>query len=76
MSKKTLFLAQCLITLMMAFSMSGIMGFISLGAAFLPVWPQSFIIAWPIAFVLTQIVTPVAFGLAKMLTPMKSGPAA
>ncbi len=76
MSKKTLFLAQCLITLMMAFSMSGIMGFIALGTAFLPVWPQSFIIAWPIAFVLTQIVTPVSFGLARLLLPGQSRPAA
>ena len=72
MTKRTLFVAQLLITFMMAFSMSGIMGLISAGPAFLPHWPISGLMAWPVAFVLTQIVTPIAFGLAKMLSPAKS----
>lgn len=74
MSKKTLFLAQLLITFSMALTMSGIMGFIALGAAFLPIWPKSFLIAWPIAFVVSQIITPLSFKLAHRLT-MSARPA-
>lgn len=69
MPKKTLFLAQLFITFGMAFSMSGIMGFISVGPDFLPHWPLSFITAWPIAFIMTQIVTPLAFKLAHAIAP-------
>lgn len=69
MPKKTLFLAQLFITFGMAFSMSGIMGFISAGTGFLSHWPLSFITAWPIAFIMTQIVTPLAFKLAHAIAP-------
>ncbi|KKB78131.1 hypothetical protein VW35_12540 [Devosia soli] len=68
MSKKTIILAQVFISFSMALSMSGIMGFIALGADVLAVWPRSFIIAWPIAFVVSQILTPLSFKLANMLT--------
>jgi hypothetical protein len=64
--RKTLLLAQVLITFMMAASMSGIMSFIALGpsALWLRVWPSQFLIAWPIAFVLTLFVSKFAFSLA------------
>ena len=64
--RKTLLLAQVLITFMMALSMSGIMSFIALGPTvlWLSVWPKQFIIAWPIAFVMTLFVSKFAFALA------------
>lgn len=65
--RKTLLFAQLLITLMMAASMSGIMSLIALGPTqeWLHVWPRQFVIAWPIAFVLTFFVSRIAFGIAK-----------
>lgn len=68
--KKTLFVAQLLITFMMALSMSGIMSLIALGPTreWLYAWPGQFIIAWPIAFCLTLVVSKVAFGIALRLT--------
>lgn len=67
--RKTLLLAQVLITFMMALSMSGIMSFIALGptAYWLSVWPQQFIVAWPIAFVLTLFVSKFGFALSFMI---------
>lgn len=64
--KKTLLLAQAFITLMMAFSMSGIMSFIALGPTWLWLteWPKAFIIAWPIAFLLTLFVSRLGFAMA------------
>ena len=46
--------------------MSGIMSFIALGPTvlWLSVWPKQFIIAWPIAFVMTLFVSKFAFALA------------
>lgn len=68
--KKTLLIAQLLMTFMMAFLMSGIMSLLQLGATvtWLQVWPQQFIIAWPIAFCLTLFVSKIAFGVAHRLT--------
>ncbi|HQZ14099.1 MAG TPA: DUF2798 domain-containing protein [Devosia sp.] len=70
MPKKTLLVAQLLMTFMMALSMSGIMSLIALGPTetWLRAWPMQFIIAWPIAFLLTQISTRIAFPLANRLT--------
>ncbi len=70
MSRKTIFLAQFLITLMMATLMSGTMSLIVMGptSEWLAIWPRQALTAWPIAFVFTQIVTPVAFFLAARLT--------
>lgn len=64
--KKTLLLAQVLITFMMAASMSGIMSLLVLGptAQWLHAWPGQFVMAWPIAFVLTLFVSRLGFGLA------------
>ena len=56
-------------TFSMALAMSGIMGFISVGPDFLPRWPLVFAIAWPIAFLVTQVVTPLAFRLAFLIAP-------
>lgn len=67
--KKTLLIAQLCITFMMAFSMSGIMGLIAMGptAIWLWTWPQQFIIAWPIAFVLTLFTSRIGFAIARRL---------
>lgn len=64
--KKLLLLAQAAITMMMAFSMSGIMSLIALGptAQWLHEWPKAFITAWPIAFCLTLFVGPLGFKIA------------
>jgi hypothetical protein len=67
--KKTLLVAQAMITMMMAFSMSGIMSLIALGptAHWLHEWPRAFITAWPIAFCLTLFVGPLGFRIAGMI---------
>jgi hypothetical protein len=72
-NKHTLLIAQVLITLMMAFSMSGIMGLIALGPTpeWLASWPNSFIIAWPIAFCLTLPFGKIAFAISGRLTAAK-----
>lgn len=66
MDKKTLLIAQIIITFMMALSMSGIMSAFGMGLtkAWLQAWPRQFIIAWPIAFILTQGVSRVAVPIA------------
>ncbi len=66
MDKKTLIIAQLIMTFMMALMMSGIMLGIGMGfrAEWLRHWPPQFLIAWPIAFALTQLVSRVAFPLA------------
>jgi hypothetical protein len=75
--KKTTLVLQLCMTFMMALTMSGTMGFISVGPDFLPHWPVSFIIAWPIAFVYTRIINPIAFKIAlKIAPPHKQGGAA
>ena len=63
---KTLLLAQTFITFFMAASMSGIMSVIHMGPTleWLQTWPREFIIAWPIAFILTQIFSRLGFKLA------------
>ncbi|MGN0932235.1 DUF2798 domain-containing protein [Falsigemmobacter intermedius] len=69
MDKKVLIIAQILMTLMMAFSMSGIMMLVALGPheGFFREWMSQFIIAWPIAFLMTQVVSRIAFPLAGIL---------
>ena len=77
--RKTLLFAQLLITLMMAASMSGIMSMIALGptAEWLHAWPKQFIIAWPIAFVLTLFVSRIAFSIAaRVMSKRPDQPAA
>lgn len=69
-NKKTLLVAQLFITLMMAFSMSGIMSLIILGPTLFKVdtWMSTFIMAWPIAFCLSIPVGKIAFAIAGRLT--------
>jgi hypothetical protein len=69
-SPKTIILAQALISLMMAASMSGIMSLIAMGPTkeWLHAWPKHFIVAWPIAFCLSLVVSKVAFDIAVRLT--------
>ena len=69
MDKKTLLIAQILMTFMMALMMSGIMSLLVFGptAEWLRVWRHQFLLAWPIAFVLTLGVSRIAFPLAGRL---------
>lgn len=71
MDKKTRLIAQILITLMMTVSMSGIMSAIGMGLTreWLLAWPKQALIAWPIAFLLTQLTSRVAFAIAFRLRP-------
>ena len=70
MNRKTIIIAQILITLMMATLMSGTMSLIAMGptAEWLAGWPRQALIAWPIAFIFTQLTTPLAFALAHRTT--------
>lgn len=65
-SKRTILLAQALISGMMAALMTGTFGLLHSGAsvAFLHDWGQSFITAWPIAFCFSLVVGPLAFRIA------------
>ena len=69
MDKKTIFLSQLLMTFMMALSMSGIMAWVSLGPAVFTVkiWLGQFIVAWPIAFVLTSVAWPASMALTRQV---------
>ena len=71
MDKRTIITTQIIMTFLMAMSMSGIMSLIALGptALWLSVWPKQFIIAWPIAFVLTNIAFRIATPLARKIMP-------
>lgn len=68
--KKTILIAQALISLTMAFLMTGIFSLIEFGPtlAWLRTWMQNFVTAWPIAFVLSIIVSKVSFGIAFRIT--------
>lgn len=74
LEKKTLLLAQVLITFMMAGLMSGIMSLIALGptAEWLAAWPRQFALAWPIAFFLTLFTGRIGVGLAVRILGGKS----
>lgn len=63
---RLILIAQFFISAMMACLMTGIFGFLHLGAsaAFVAEWLRSFLTAWPIAFGLSLMVGPVAFRLA------------
>ena len=64
--KKTILIAQFLISMTMAFLMTGIFSLLELGPTleWLQVWMKNFITAWPIAFVLSIIVSKLAFDVA------------
>ena len=67
---KTIIIAQIFISCMMAFLMTGIFSFLSLGPTilWLQAWSGAFIEAWPIAFVLSLGVGKLAFKLAGMIS--------
>ncbi|MCE0495611.1 DUF2798 domain-containing protein [Vibrio salinus] len=68
--KQTLIIAQIFISLMMAFLMTGIFSLLELGMtqAWLYTWIKHFILAWPIAYVLSIFVGNVSFKLANKVT--------
>lgn len=72
--KKTTLVLQIAMTFMMALTMSGTLGFIFFGSGFVSQWFQTFIVAWPIAFIYTRIINPIAFKIAfKIAPPHKAG---
>lgn len=72
---RTVLIAQALISLMMAFLMTGIFCFLSMGLdpAMPQRWMLNFVTAWPIAFCLSIPVSKLAFGLAFRLAPARRG---
>jgi hypothetical protein len=60
---------QLTMTFLMALSMSGIMATIILGLGEVSIgtWLHHFIIAWPIAFVMTNILFPVAMKITGLV---------
>ena len=68
--KRTLIVAQILISCMMAFLMVGIFSFVEFGATqvWLENWISRFIVAWPIAFVLSIFVSNLSFRIAVKVT--------
>ena len=73
MPKKTTLVLQISMTFMMALAMSGTLGFIHDGWDFWPHWPQTFLMAWPIAFIYTRIINPIAFNIAFRIAPPHGG---
>jgi Protein of unknown function (DUF2798). len=69
MDKRTILISQLVMTFMMAFSMSAIMLLIAVGptAAWLQIWPKQFLIAWPIAFVMTLVTWPLSQKLTRLI---------
>jgi hypothetical protein len=70
MQKSTIIVSQIVMTFVMAACMSGIMLLIALGpsAAWRQLWPTQFLMAWPIAFVLSMVAWPLSMGLARRVT--------
>ena len=68
-SKKVLITAQVFISAMMAFLMTGFFSILHLGltSTMVDAWISSFMIAWPVAFCFSLVVSPVAFMLAGRL---------
>ncbi|WP_210529193.1 DUF2798 domain-containing protein [Rubellimicrobium arenae] len=75
-SKATIITAQVFISCMMAFLMTGI--FTAIPLRFQPGWVAEwlarFVLAWPVAFVLSLGVGPVAFRLAAVATRLARRP--
>lgn len=69
MDRKSLILAKVMMTFLMALLMSGIMSMLALGPTeiWLRNWPKDFLIAWPIAFLLTNVVSRIVFPAAARL---------
>lgn len=60
-------------TFLMASIMSGVMGAVAAGGfsmQWLSMWPRQFIVAWPIAFMLTMVAWPTSLKLAGQTTKL------
>lgn len=70
MPAKTIILAQLFISCMMAFLMTGFMGFLHLGfsLAWAQEWLGNFVIAWPVAFCFSLVTGRIGFMLAHHIT--------
>jgi hypothetical protein len=68
-SKRVIIVAQVFISGMMAFLMTGFFSFLNLGFSVkaLGTWAAAFVVAWPVAFCLSLLVSPLAFMLAGRL---------
>ncbi|UVE16248.1 DUF2798 domain-containing protein [Pseudomonas sp. LS44] len=77
-SKKVVITAQVFISGMMAFLMTGFFATLHLGltAAMADAWISSFVIAWPVAFCLSLVVSPLAFMMACRLVSRRAPAAA
>ena len=71
-SPRRMLIAQGLISAMMACLMTGIFGLVSHGVTpeFPALWGRAFVMAWPLAFVLSLVVGPLAFRMAARLDRM------
>lgn len=69
MNVKTIIVTQIIMTCLMALSMSGIMLYIAIGSTpdFFTIWMKQFIVAWPIAFVMTNVMWPIANKIARTI---------
>lgn len=69
MDKRTILISQIIMTFMMSSSMSGIMLLIAIGPTdvWLEIWPKQFLMAWPIAFVLTMVTWPLSMLLTRLI---------
>jgi hypothetical protein len=63
---KTIILAQLFISAMMAFLMTGFFAFLHFGLSmqWMTEWTSAFVIAWPVAFILSLGVGKIGFALA------------
>lgn len=70
MNPKTIVIAQFFISGMMAFMMTGFFGFLHLGltSEWVGEWAHAFVIAWPVAFVLSLGVGKLGFVIATRIT--------
>ena len=71
---KNLLIAQVFITFFMSGTMSAFMGILHMGFSdtFLSVWPRDWAIAWPVAFLFTQVYGPLGFKLSFMVRKPKA----
>ena len=68
---KTILLAQAMISFTMALLMSGYATLLQFGftTEWLAVWSHAFVMAWPVAFLLSMVIGKAAFTLANKLLP-------
>lgn len=66
---KVIITAQVFISGMMAFLMTGFFAILHLGLTreMVEAWSSSFVIAWPVAFCFSLVVSPIAFKMAGRL---------